>query len=301
MGHGSFGKVAVFLLACACVAGCTRQEDAFGQLMLSIDSDVPPRSPGQPDGEFDRVQVEISQGEVVLLNRDWVSSAAPLTFPQSVALVNQAKDLSAPVRATITASHEGMVTFVQERIVKVPAEGTKLTSLRLEWLCRGIASGAAHRPQSGCPSGQTCRGGACQSIEANAGEESLQTPSTCFDVHACMTGAQDIRLLLDANCSMALNEAQTMAAASLNVALEALPGQGGLCGPVPGSPCLVSLPREQASGFSLSEGRLRLPPAVCQLLASGDRLGRIWLGSTCASRPATQPVCAPWTDLTLAP
>lgn len=296
MGHRTLGPIAFAgSLALSLSVGCTRQEDAFGQLIVLINSEVPVRSVSAVDGELDRVQVEVTQNNVVLLNRDWIFPSSTLTFPQTVALVNQGSGASEPLRFVVTASRDGSATFVQERQLLVPSDTIASTVMGFEWLCRGFASTVNNRASSGCPAGQTCRAGACVAVLPSADDVSPFAPSpACFDLQACFAGAQDITASLDATCALALASSDVASLGTLNVALEPVVGQGGVCDAGPTPRCLVGLPRGASSGFTAAEGKLQLPASVCQLLAGGDRIARVWLSRGCPSRPPAQPVCSPW-------
>ena len=297
MGHRTFGQIAFgWTTVCALIFswGCTRQEDAFGQLIVVLDSQVPARN-AAVDGELDRVQVEVTKNNVVLLNRDWLFPSSTLTFPQTVALVNRGGSVSDPVRFIVTASRDGRVTFMQERQLLVPVDSTSFTVTSLEWLCRGFASTVNNRPNAGCPAGQTCRAGACVATQPLADDVSTFAPApACFDLQGCFAGAQDITASLDATCALSLASSDVTAAGTLNVAIEPVVGQGGLCESGPTPRCRIGLPRGVGSGFTVANGKLQLPASVCGLLAGGERIARVWLSRSCPSRPPAQPVCSPW-------
>ena len=297
MGHRNLGPLTLvcWLVLSATSGGCTRQEDAFGQLIVSIDTEVPARNMSSADGEFDRLQVQVTQNNAVLVNQDWSFPLESLTFPQTVALVNQTDKPSEPVRVVVTATLDSKPRFVQETQLVVPAEGTAYTFMRLEWLCRGFASTMPNNPKSQCPPGQTCRAGTCAPVAPLADDVSAVPPAAaCFDVQACFDAAQDITASLDATCAFTLAAADVAAASTINVALEPVVGQGGLCGSGPAPTCRIALPRSVGSGFTVADGKLQLPPAVCNLLAGGERIARVWLSRNCASRASMQPVCSPW-------
>lgn len=285
-------NVAALYAAMIAVTGCTRYEEAYGQTMIVIDSDVPVRSAAMADAEFDRVQVEVTSNGVVLRNRDWIYPTTPLTFPQTIALVNQGEQRSGPVRVSLLATRDGKVTFMQERQLEVPADTTTWTTMRFDWLCRGVASTVNSKPDSGCPSGQSCRFGSCVPAEANGADVSLSAPNAaCFATQACFADAEAIASKLDATCSFSLSPGDVAAPGMLNVALEPVPGQGGLCEGQ--ARCLVALPYGEGQGFTVTGGQAKLAARVCELLAQGD-VAQVWLSRGCNQRLPAQSLCSPW-------
>jgi hypothetical protein len=287
--------VVVWLATASAAMGCTQQEPALGQLIVVIDSDVSVRQSAASVGDIDRVQVEVTQNDLVLLNRDWFYPFTELTLPQTISVVNEGDDASAAVHLVLTASRDGSVTFVQSRKFVVPFRATTYAVMRFEWLCRGFAKNGSIRPESGCPANETCRGGICQSeIALPADEMSTPAPSDCFDTLRCFENAEDITARIDSGCNLTLSPETVGEMDMVNVAIEPVLGQGGICGVDTSKPCLVGMTGEPLSGWSVSDNRLSLPVGTCALIARGDMIARVWLSRSCATRQPNQSICSPW-------
>lgn len=70
----------------------------------------------------------------------------------------------------------------------------------------------------------------------------------------------------------------------------------GICNPT-GTTCYVPLDQDPDEGWSVQDGRLALPPAVCTKLRTGLVTGVV-VSTACAVKTAAVPPCGPWSSVT---
>jgi hypothetical protein len=199
------------------------------------------------------------------------------------------------------------VRVVREAVVKVPTDRTALLPMPLHWLCDGhFAPSSDGSYQSDCADDtQTCVAGQCVDavIETQTlkdykpelvfgGGDEQGKGGHCIDVPACF--AASVPAVPDGDCTLTL---PTQADASaFNIALELSAGSDGECTVEPNSRCFLPLDSDEVEGWSIQNGRVQLPPPVCDVIAHGKALGVVTT-SACPTKDSSVPICGAWTNV----
>ena len=185
---------------------------------------------------------------------------------------------------TVTA-WKGVAPITVTRAVGVfpYQEGWRVMRMSLSWLCAGTAREVAPgRVESTCPSGQSCRAGVCRSEDRTAETLPVWDPQhrpACFDIAKCMASAPSVSVDL-ATCTVSM-------VGATNFAVVKPPGTQGVCTP---NSCLVPLSNDPVEGWTVIDGKVALPPAVCGALNDG-RATAVTASSVCPTWSPDQRPC----------
>jgi len=222
-------------------------------------------------------------------------------------------DPKLPVKVRVVArTKSGKASIMREVITTVPTDRLVLLPLSLQWLCwdsvkeTPVDETHSNFDNSTCKSDETCIAGGCEPQVVDSKTLKPYDPKSvfggaiapgakgkCFDTTQCFTGG--VGETPDQNCTLAAPPAGKEA--DYNVALALPPGGGaGICG---SESCLIPLERDDDDGWKLENGRVKLPPAVCQKL--GTSIVAVATSTSCATKTSAIPTCGPWSSVTSAP
>jgi hypothetical protein len=298
------------------VAACATQKR--GEVTLAITTDL------TAGVDFDRLQinVEAPRGKDSFLFKEFGQRGQPLSFPATFVLVGN-DDPSTTVHLRVVTglinggdpaalpaldkSPVGLPLHSREATFQIPASGTKMLRIHLDWLCKGKVSLQRDGYAEGsCPEGQTCQAGEC--ISWNVASASLPDyderaifgggtaagEGDCFDV-ACFAGAQAVEP--DAACSI------PRPAGDFGVAFVPQPADGGVCFTDADKDktrrCVVPLDRDPLWGFTeRADGRVQLPPKICQRRAPPNAtVGAVLVSARCPIKTPSLPTCGTWSAI----
>ena len=244
------------------VAGCSAKHiPAPGALMLVIDTNLK-----VPD-DLDGIGISVTD-QKGLVSEDQTFMLGPLAgggaqFPGTFAVL---RGTSLPVTIRAVGFKGIDAVTVREATTTIPAEGTALLHLDLDFLDEGLVQGTLSDTVSkltvSCKPGFTPIGGTCQTISLDALALPPFTPSalgdsasaaTSLDVDACLLGGSSVTPSSD--CTL------PVPSSAVNIGLMLRPGSAGWCN---GDECVVPLTNLPGDGWSLGvDGVLHLPTSVC--------------------------------------
>ncbi|WP_437281734.1 hypothetical protein WME90_14615 [Sorangium sp. So ce375] len=288
------------LVAAAC-GGCSPPDE----IVLAVPTDL------AVPKDFSALQVQVFEGGTPKFSASYERLGEPdaaALLPATIGFYSSNGGGDA-IHVKVSARIEGelgAVRILREANTRIPKNRVALLTLPLNFLCDGSGhdDGSGDVVNTVCSEGHTCVAGACvpSAIDASAlpdyspgsvyGGGDGDGDGDCFDVTACLQGAAPAEL--DAACSIAGE-----VGVPLNVALETpAPENGvgdGICDD--GDRCLVALDAGGADGFRVEDdGRIQLPPAVCDQVAAGKIAAVVTspVTAACAQKTAGLPTCGPW-------
>ena len=278
----------------------------LGAIVIAIRTDV------SIPKDIDRIIVDVTLAKTgaSVSNMTYEALNPDHTFklPATLVVTASEKDPGAAVRIRVIALRGVNVPrMVREVVTTVPADRTVVLPIAIEFLCDGMAElvkDAAGLPvlnqigeqtfKSTCIEGKTCSVGRCVDVETP--EVSLAVYSgalifgggtghedgDCFDATSCFDGAP----LADVN----MTDCTITAGNDVNVGL--VTQGGGSCG---ASGCFVPLDADSDAGWQPDKsGTLRLPPVVCEKIASHALGGVVTVPagkSPCSRKASSLPIC----------
>jgi hypothetical protein len=297
--------ISLFLVGIV-AAACASTEPTSAGLMLVIDTDL---APGK---DFDRLQIEVrppaGSAEYSKVFSEFGQPGLPLSFPTTLAVLNRSRGAeSVTFRVSVGKSGTenspvGKPLILREVVTQMPTDRVALLRIHLEWLCIGTAGARPDYVEGLCPDGETCLGGKCEAwgIDSQAlptyddrnvfGNGSPKGEGACFDTATCFAAGS--ATFPDAACSVAA-PSDSNARENVNLALVVPEGAGGICS---GGICLILLEPQSPYGWMRQEGRLQLPPAVCERIAKKQALG-IAITTGCPAKSTAVPTCGPWSAI----
>jgi uncharacterized delta-60 repeat protein len=301
-------------LACSCIlltvallTACAEEERTRGQLIVAITSDMPlPK-------DINLIKIEVTvQGQRYYYDEHRVGPDE-LRLPATLGIIEGTKG-NLPVTITVGAFQDRTLRLVRQAVTSVPPDRAALLVLTLEWLCDGFgeevpsSDGLSSRLETGCPDGQTCIGGACESnfVDPSSlpdydpalvfgGADGPGPDGMCFDALACFETGLSVLPRWDANASTCRIDRPS--GDRVNVALE-LPGGGdGIC---KSERCLIVLDGLVQHGFqpagSGAEDQLALPARACRLIEEGIVSG-VLVSTDCPTKTTSVPLCGLWSSV----
>ena len=277
-----FGRAFSLLGLAGLALSCSDDPKPRGQLMIAITTDM------SITKDLDEVRVEISRADGTKIPDRQIpilpSQPAPFgkPLPGTIAIVpadagGQALHVRLTARHLDPASGERKSRVVREAIVKVPTDRVALLRMPLRWLCDGqVVAAEGDSFRSDCAENETCKAGVCQPADVDAndmpdysaaqvfgGGEAHGIGSRCLDAQACFADAQ-VLAPDSSDCTVPLPDGADPS--RLNVALVMPPESAGHCpdDTAPSGHCYLPLDSDPEEGFSISDGRLKLPAAACQ-------------------------------------
>ncbi|WP_437593079.1 hypothetical protein [Sorangium sp. So ce1000] len=283
------------LVAAAC-GGCSAPDEIV--LAVSTDLALPK--------DFSTLQVQVFEGGTPKFSASYErlgESDAAARLPATIGFYSSSGGGDS-IRIKVSARIQdelGPVRILREAVTRIPKNRIALLTLPLNFLCddSGRSEGNGDVVNTVCPDGKTCVAGSCVSSAVDASALPDYAPGDvygggdgdgdgdCFDVTACFQGAAPAKP--DAACSIAGE-----AGVPLNVALETAAGDG-ICGD--GDRCLVALDAGGADGFRVQDdGRIQLPPAVCEQVTAGKITSVVTspVTAACVQKAVGLPTCGPW-------
>lgn len=305
MKHLGIKKFASYIALAPLVAAasCSTEPKPRGQLMLAISADL-----SMPE----------NMNEVAIEVLDERGNEQHLVFPI------QPEPLGKPMPGTIaiTPAGEGgqrvrvrvmgqkndggsvKVRVVREAVVTIPRQRVGMLTMPLRWLCDDQVepSPDGSFKSRGCADGETCVAGVCKPAEYDGEQLSEYQPQlvygggeesgrggTCVDVVPCFEKGVEV-LPETTGCTIPT----VKGGSGVNVALVPTAAGQGHC--KSGGDCLVPIDRDDSDGWKESNGRIQLPPAVCQKMGSGS-VKKVVVTSACETKTMGKPICGPWTNV----
>jgi hypothetical protein len=286
------------------IAGCEREVDRPGQLIVTIDTDM--ALPDQVDHLYVRVE---ANGRTKFENDYEVGSRADPLMPATLNLVSYSES-SEPVTVKIAGSKatEDGISWrtYREATMSIPQDRIARLHMPVQWLCKGQVEDATRndtpfeKPQakSTCDDGYACRAGRCEKSKIDSMRLPDYTPEdvfgggktaeegSCFDTLGCM--AQGRTVMPDADCRIPKPERKP-----INVALRVL--NDGICDSS-GLNCYVPLDHDEAEGWRERGDQLELPPAVCDKMREGT-VRAVLVADACEPKTIAVPTCGPWSKV----
>ncbi|MGK4005724.1 hypothetical protein WMF31_24060 [Sorangium sp. So ce1036] len=284
-------RIALAALALAC-GGCSPPDE----IVVAVPTDL------KLPEDIDTLQIQVFEGSTSRFSAAYERLGAPdaaARLPLTLGFYSTTGGGDS-IRIQVAGragGARGAVRILREAVTKIPQDRVALLTMPLYFLCDGSGrddgnGGVVNRV---CGEGQTCVAGRCapSAVDASAlpdysakavyGGGSGFGGGDCFDVTACFDGAAPAGVDAAA-CSIEAD-------GEPNVALRT---EGdGICGD---DGCLVALDAGSPDGFQTEDGRVRLPPAVCDQLASGKVTGVVTAPVTaeCPQKSVGLPTCGPW-------
>lgn len=296
--------VASLFLSAICLESCSRTTKTPGQLVVAVSTDM-----ALPE-QIDTIELQVIVNGTTLLDYPMPtgtgSDAQPI--PATLTLV-AGPDPSLPATIRVIGMHGSVARTLRQVVTTVPTEGTALLRMPVQWLCDGqtrtvTAPDGGVTVESECGADATCQAGRCVSAQVPssglppyepqsvfgggaAPASKGRTTGACFDTIACMLSgtveAPDDQCTVDFPSDVA----------NVNVALRV--ADDGICDTT-GTTCFVPLDGENEEGWTVQNGRIALPPAVCTKLRDGLVAGVV-VSTTCATKTPATPPCGPWSSV----
>jgi hypothetical protein len=289
-----FGVCAAGVLAALATTSCGGKAIPPGELVLTIQTDM-----ALPK-DVDMIRVEVSSYGAVQFSGDYPVGAGKLLVPATLGLLAP-QGASKPYTIRVTARKAGKPRMLREVVTTIPTDRTAMLRVPIQWLCDGSAKETqSGEVESSCPGGQTCTVAGCVDWNVDAASLPGYEPAevfgggaqagegACFDTVPCMTGGTELKP--DAQCMIDL----PAGGQGVNVALRPS-NSDGICD-ASNANCFVPLDRSEEMGWAEAGGRIRLPKAVCDQIASG-RVKSVVASTTCATKTPRSPTCGPWSSV----
>ncbi len=293
---------AAFFLAVPAViaAACGGTTKTKGQLMVSVQTDM-----ALPK-DIDTLGLYVFSGGAVVFGDDF-AVGTDLKIPATMGIV-EGNTPGAQVRIRLVARKKNKLVVLSEVTTTVPTDRLALLRMPIQWLCTGQGSdptGATDLSDldegatSSCGGTQQCVAGRCveEAIDSSklatfdptqvfGGAAAPDQNGKCLDTLGCFANGF-VTAVDTTDCTIPKPSGGT----GLNVAIEQGPTGAGICGP---DACLIPLDQAADVGWSdLGNGRLQLPPAVCDQLTKNNILG-VAVTTSCPTKTESIPTCGPW-------
>jgi hypothetical protein len=285
--------VALFISAVvmsSCSHPATKQP---GQLVVAISTDM-----ALPE-QIDTIEVVVSVNGKTLLDNPMPTGegfgAQPI--PATLTLV-AGPDPTVPATIRVIGLRNNVARTLRQVVTTIPSESTAMLRMPVQWLCDG---------KTDCGEGATCKAGKCvldsedsstlpnyepQSVfgGSEAPKSREQVSGACFDTIACLISGTVV--VPDDQCTVPMPPSGDT---NVNVGLRV--ADDGICDAT-GTTCFVPLDGKSTEGWTLENGRIALPTAVCSKLREG-LVGGVVVSSVCATKTASTPPCGPWSSVKL--
>lgn len=293
---------------CAVLAGCAREVERPGQLIVALDTDM-----ALPQ-QIDTIHVQVERkGKIEFKNEYpvWPGGDAQLPATKVFYRYGYTPDplTIRVVGSKMKGSGREFRTY-REITTRIPEGQLKTVRMPIQWLCKGTAEPAASsgmdtdvEVESTCGPGNACRAGECVPTPVDAhtledyaardifGGGDAPEAGSCFDTVGCMMLGSVVEP--DTDCQIAKPNSELE---RINVAL--LVHDDGICDSA-GINCFVPLNGESVEGWRVSEfdgGRLQLPQAACRKLQEG-KVRSVQLSTACETKTERVPACGPWSNV----
>jgi hypothetical protein len=291
-------KRALAMTAAMAIAASCKTAAAPGEVMVVLRTDV------SLPKDIDSVRLQILVRGDTRFDQTFekLGAAESLEIPASLGVIDgESADPSIPVTFRVSAFQHGSARVLREAVTTIPPTRVVALSLPVHWLCFDeVTVGTNGDVGSSCPEGQTCVAGSCADKTIDSSLLPAFDPSSafgggtgkgdgvCLDVVGCFEPVTPVAVD-SSDCSFASSE-------PVNVAL--LVQSAGECGP---HGCFVALDAESDSGWTskLTPGRITLPKAVCDRIASG-LVGAVLTAKptkACPLKAEGIPACGPWSPV----
>jgi hypothetical protein len=289
---------------CSAVA-CSHESAPPGQLVVALETDM-----ALPD-QIDTIELIVTiNGRTVLDNPMLVGTGDEVQpIPATLTLV-AGPDPSLPATIRVVGWKNGVARTLRQVITTVPSDRVGTLRMPVQWLCDGTAQAmpdgnGGTTLGSSCGPDAACQAGRCVPTQvpsstlppyqpelvfggATPPSAKGQTAGTCFDTLPCMiSGTVETP---DDQCTVEM----PAGGAGVNVALRV--ANGGICDTT-GTTCFVPLDGESSEGWTSQNGRVALPPAVCDKLRTGLVAGVV-VSTACPTKTEGVPPCGPWSSVT---
>lgn len=318
----------------ALLAACSSKEEATGQLMLSMQTDL------SLPKDVNAVRIEVSTFGKVNFAQDYEVGPNGAKIPATLGIVAGANK-AAPVRIRIIAKLNGEARLLREAVTTVPGARVAMLRMPLQYLSLGkvVSTGTgsvnngnvtqssirtanlgtldtsdagtsgiegAEPWASTCGEGKTSDNGACIDIEVDSSSLPDYSPAevfgggdetgngTCFDTYECLAQGVDVNIDL---FSCAFPNVPGLTNVGLRV--PGGPGKPGICSDDPNADCFVPLDAETPAGWFTrkEDNMIVLPRGVCQKFQETKEILSIVYGTTCAPKTPSVPTCGPWSGV----
>ena len=281
--------------------GCSSDKPpAKGQLMVAFQTDM------EIPKDVTSIRIQVTQLGLVRHDASYTLGPDQAKLPATLAII-AGERASDPVTIKLIAYRDSEAHVVQKITTTVPGDRIATLHMPVEWLCWDQVTGSGEDVDDNCGADATCVAGDCK--DSHVDSSSLQTYTgknvfggasgpgaggTCLDVLTCFS--QGYQTPVDtSDCSVALPSGATDE--TTNVGLVLPLGNLGICS---SSTCMVALTQDSWSGYTIENGRAKLPKSVCTKLAKQDALG-VAVTSACPAKTSGIPTCGPWSSVTSLP
>jgi hypothetical protein len=300
--------VASVVLSSILIACNQAKQTTPGQLVIAIETDM-----ALPD-QVDTIELEVLVKDTPVFDYPMpVGTGTDVQpIPATLTLV-AGDDPTVPATIRVLGSKNGVARTLRQVITTVPPDRSATLWMPVQWLCDGMVQAVGGNDggltyQSTCGAGATCRAGQC--VDSTVDSTTLttyasqgvfggssapaskgRTDGSCFDTIACMvSGTVEVP---DDQCTVDAPSG----GAGINVALRV--ANDGICDTT-GTTCFVPLDDDPTDGWSLQNGRVALPAAVCDKLRTGLVVGVV-VSTACATKTQSDPPCGAWSSVTQSP
>ncbi len=278
------------LFACCLSFACSKDEStARGQLMLAVSTDMAiPK-------DLDELHVEVLTYGSVQFSNDYDLGPGSLQLPATLGILG-GDDPSRPATIRVLGNRNGVPRVLREVVTTIPTDRVAMLRINLAWLCIDhVTTDAGDDVVTTCDQGETCIAGSCESATLDSAELPDYAPEEvfgggdgtgsgdCFDTVACFSDGAEVAVD-PGTCSIVSGDANA------SVALVRPPETEGICGP---EACLVPL---DSDAWTVDEGRILLPAAACEHLATGNVNG-VAVTTACQPKTVSLPLCGPWSSI----
>ncbi len=287
------------LLGACGVAGCSAETK--GGLMLAVQTDM------KVPEDIDFIEIEVrSLGRTQYQDR-FRLGPKDLRLPATLAVISGSNP-SNPVTIRLVSrqgGEQGRVRTLREVVTTAPSDRVATLNLPIQWLCDGqaeeVKDAEGTHIDSTCPDAETCVSGRCVSQKLDSSSLPDFTPEQvfgggegpndgrCFDTLGCFANGA-VAEVEQTSCTILRPEGTTV-----NVGLLLPAGSDGICGT---EACIVPLDADLGTspiqtGWREQQGRIVLPQAVCDKLATGEIID-VAVETRCPTKNAGLPTCGPW-------
>jgi hypothetical protein len=206
---------------------------------------------------------------------------------------------------------------LREVVTTVPKDRSALLRVPVEWLCdeSAIIENPGDQPTNRvCENGETCVAGECVATDVDVedlpdyepelvfgGASGPGRDGQCFDTVACFNDGEVLQDIDMETCSAPAPDGDVnVAVVPSRTEQQETDGDpsDGICGD---DLCFIPLDRSRSRGFNVEDGRITLPPAVCERLSNG-RASAVVVATSCGeSKTQATPTCGPWSSVTSEP
>jgi alpha-tubulin suppressor-like RCC1 family protein len=256
-----------------------------GEIMLVFESDL------NLPNDIDELEVRIYAGSELRYRQKYPLGEQAIKLPATLGVI--ANEPRATRRFVAIGYKLAKPKVVREAIATIPGDYIAQLRLPLNYLCLDKVVVEEGEIRGTCPSGETCVEGACASSTQLELPEFIPNPPpskttpACFSLSECFSQALDLSPNIDqTTCSTTLSEPGV----PINLAMRLPLGSGGLCDDFA---CYVML--DPQTSWEKTDANITFSPQICSQI---QELGaQVLLSTTCPAKPATQPLCSPWSSV----